>query len=382
MSRRCSNCFNTIPSWANGVCPVCSRIKKDNRRHRSKHKSAKRKYSFSQSYATRPIKSKAKAENKAKTSSQAKIISKAKKNSKVKKKNDQESNIQGKDEKNPDFDLHVRNHQDVGYVVFDLAIQDDNSELVKLFICHKEIIQEFNREIARGKIRKVINPDAEKNCIKKYLKWKDNVDPGKEFQKTLFYVKLPEISKDGDQDFPNPVFLERMNTYENLLEQKEVDLIKARDEITKSQEIIQKIRLEIAEIQKTKNNHLLSPGIENNFQKLFKYAAFYTSGDSTEFRDLLLSNDLDSNLVLKIASRLEEVLKTNLDISESNQTLGSIINKEETKQIMSEDSIELARLIWKQSVAISLLKTTEKEASSRIILVLFAASILWPKLIK
>lgn len=44
MSYRCSNCFNTIPSWANGVCPVCVRIKKDNSRFRTKHRTARQKY--------------------------------------------------------------------------------------------------------------------------------------------------------------------------------------------------------------------------------------------------------------------------------------------------------------------------------------------------
>lgn len=44
MNSRCPKCFNTIPEWANGVCPVCTRIKKDNQRFRTKHKSARKKY--------------------------------------------------------------------------------------------------------------------------------------------------------------------------------------------------------------------------------------------------------------------------------------------------------------------------------------------------
>ncbi len=71
-----------------------------------------------------------------------------------------------------------------------------------------------------------------------------------------------------------------------------------------------------------------------------------------------------------------------MKMGDTQLSLFELLIMSKDKEILDEDSCDTAHIVRKQRNAIAHVKTTKEEASSRILLSLYSASILWPKLQK
>ena len=114
--------------------------------------------------------------------------------------------------------------------------------------------------------------------------------------------------------------------------------------------------------------------------RLTKQAAFFASGGDDLYRNLIHEEDLDIQLPIRIAAYLETRLRTALDNPEPYVNLFDLIGEAQGKRILDDDGIDMSHIIRKQRNVIAHHKSTRQELTARIMMVLYAASILWPQL--
>ncbi len=323
-------------------------------------------------------------------------------------------------------DLWVGKLNDIGLVVYDPLIQNDETGDILLFNVAEVKMSIYNRNASRGKISKVNDKNVISECINSYENWETTTAVPKKGSEHISNIRSLETSKVKSITGSDKKWKDIVSSMERVLETREKEVKKLNTEIdsietskiksitesdkkwkdivssmervleTREKEV-KKLKTEIASIEKQlqmKNRTIvdvedqivnLKKEIEESstiedLEELSKQAAFYASGGHESFRDLILPLKLDSDLPLRIASRLEINLRMKLDKQDPTLSLFELLIMSKDKEILDEDSSHMAHIIRKQRNAIAHVKTTKEEASSRILLSLYSASILWPKL--
>ena len=274
----------------------------------------------------------------------------------------------------------VGNLRNLGPIVYDPEIQDDESDVLILFNCGAKRIEHFKRISTKGKIKKIAKADERKKHIKLYEAYRERTTADASGEKIGINLEVADASKGASDE---PVRDEALEAIQRIVETREAEigqLIVERDGLLESNRKNSKELADaLASVRKLKSGEGSISSI-NMLSKLVKEAAFYAAGGNEAFKNHVLELDLDAQLPIRVAAYIDAILRNELDNIEPYFSLFDLINEAQNTGLLDDAGIDMCHIIRKQRNIVAHNESTSQEMTARIMIVLFAASILWPQL--
>lgn len=268
----------------------------------------------------------------------------------------------------------------VGTIVYDPSIQSDDSDTVKLFDVERGRVTEFDRPASRGKIKRLTDSAAIKRATLAYEAWKVQ-SPQLPKPQPAVGLGLPQHPAGAESQEPARDRL--IEAMQDLLKSREAEVGRLGGELTTLGRVLKKKEEELAILNsEAATLRDLASKVESveTLEKLARQAAFYASGGHRSFRSLILALKLDVSLPIHVAAQLETRLRVHFRDLDPSINLSGLIRQAQEAGVLDDDAVDMAHIVRKQRNALVHSTSTRADSTARILLALYAAAILWPKL--
>jgi hypothetical protein len=131
---------------------------------------------------------------------------------------------------------------------------------------------------------------------------------------------------------------------------------------------------------KQETNRIIKENAPKDFNSYLKELVKNATGGDRDFCVIIDRIGFSKSAPIEITKHLESALRNLLAIKDRNIKLHELIARGRDSEILSDEAIQLAHLIRRQRNILAHEDVDQRTNSARIILVLFAAALLWPLL--
>jgi chromosome segregation ATPase len=159
----------------------------------------------------------------------------------------------------------------------------------------------------------------------------------------------------------------------------EKELKVSRDRLIDADKEKMDLKQQVQEI-KQETNRILKENAPKDFSNSLKELAKNATGGDKDFCAIVDRIGFSKSAPIEISKQLESSLRNLLSIKDRNIKLHELIAKGRDSEILNDEAIQLAHLIRRHRNILAHEDVDQRTNSARVILVLFAAALLWPLL--
>ncbi|MBI4643959.1 MAG: DUF4145 domain-containing protein [Deltaproteobacteria bacterium] len=163
------------------------------------------------------------------------------------------------------------------------------------------------------------------------------------------------------------------------LGQRTKELKVSRDRLIDAEKEKSSLKQQVYEI-KQETNRIIKDNAPKDFNNYLKELVKNATGGDRDFCAIVDKIGFSKSAPIEITKHLESALRNLLAIKDRNIKLHELIAKGRDSEILNDEAIQLAHLIRRHRNILAHEEVDQRTNSARIILVLFAAALLWPLL--
>ncbi len=160
-----------------------------------------------------------------------------------------------------------------------------------------------------------------------------------------------------------------------LLAQKEMEVVQNKEALALANQRLQELEAQNSYLQAQ-----VQKGSQLNIQDLLKNIAIEATDNDSLFMSAIDAISLDSNLPIHLSIQIDKQLRRVMKISDENVNFADLISQAREAEIVDKQIADLCHLIRKQRNILAHETVHPKTVTTRVILCLFAAALLWPNL--
>lgn len=273
---------------------------------------------------------------------------------------------------------------DVGEIVYDPSIQDDRSDFVRLFEIRDMAINSYSRAQTSQKLEAVQSPTDRQRCVRIYQEWSERHSKSEIMGWSSRNGRGGSGSSQTDDGDLWSEEEKRIDDLEAALTSRAIEITKLQNELQTTKAELQFSEEALTEALKQIRDLQCKATAETSltiFQRLSKNAAYYASGCCEQFRELIISLEVDDSLPLHLASALEDCLRPQLQQPDSAVGLFFLISQAGERDVLDDQGVSMAHILCQQRDAVTRRNgISAEELTARSLLALYAAAILWSRL--
>jgi chromosome segregation ATPase len=159
----------------------------------------------------------------------------------------------------------------------------------------------------------------------------------------------------------------------------EKELKDSRDRLIDAEKEKSSLKQQVYEI-KQETSRIIKENAPKDFNNYLKELVKNATGGDRDFCAIVDRIGFSKSAPIEITKHLESALRNLLAIKDRNIKLHELIAKGRDSEILNDEAIQLAHLIRRHRNILAHEEVDQRTNSARIILVLFAAALLWPLL--